>query len=137
MSVYSSILLATDAADSREEMCQVFDTAIEWADAEAANLKILHTVPPIGQSGVEYQLPSFSEIEDDLMTEAEDKVSEIVEEMCIEDANPSVVFGNFDEEVLKEKNVDLVVINNDNETYWGSKAEAILQGNCDLLAVKT
>lgn len=136
MSIYHSILLATDAADSHEDMCQVYDTAVEWAEVEAANIKILHTVSPFGKND-QRQTESFSEIEDEIIGDAKNEISRLVDEMCIEDAESTVVLGNFGDEVLKEKNVDLVVVNNDNEQYWGSRAEAILQGNCDLLAVKS
>lgn len=138
MSIYDQILVATDAANSHEEKCAVIDTAIDWADSAHAKLKILHTIPPAGQTGLEYALPSMAEIEEEMLHEAEDEINQITLENGVEATKPCVSLGFLETEILKEKGVDLIIVNNDNDHYWGSLAESILQQtDCDLLAVKS
>lgn len=138
MSIYDQILVATDAANSHEEKCVVIDTAKDWADSAHAKLKILHTVPPVGEPGLEYALPSMTQIEDDMLHEAAYEISQITDDSGIDSTKPCVSLGFLETEILKEKGVDLIIVNNDNEHYWGSMAESILQqAKCDILAVKS
>ena len=138
MSIYDQILVATDAANTHEEKCVVIDTAKDWADSAHADLKILHTVSPLGESGIENTLPSMLEIEEDILHEAEDEINQIAEDSGIDFPKPCISVGRLEDEVLKEKEVDLIVVNNDNDHYWGSLAESIMQrAKCDILAVKS
>lgn len=137
MSVYQSILLATDEADSHEQMCEVYDTAVEWAETEAADLKVLHTVSPINVPEADFDDPALSDIEGEMVTEALLEIKRLAKEVGIDKVESSIVIGNLDHQMLNAKEVDLVVINNDNADYWGTKAETILQSNCDILAVKS
>ena len=78
------------------------------------------------------------EIEEDMLQEAEEEINQIADETGIESPKPCVSVGCLEDEVMREKKVDLIVINNDNDHYWGSLAESILQqAKCDILAVKS
>lgn len=138
MSIYDQILVATDAANSHEEKCVVFDTAKDWADSAHAQLTILHTIPPLGQSGSEYALSSMTDIEEDMLHDAEDEIYQIADDTGIDFPKACISVGSLENEILKQKKVDLIVVNNDNDHYWGSLAECILQqAKCDILAVKS
>lgn len=137
---YKSILLATDATNSHDALCDVYDAALDMAELSEATLSHIHTIPRIGESGVEYALPSMAEIEAEMKRDAKRELRALDAEMGLKKGSiaTKIFAGNLHDAVKTQQGIDLAVIINDNDHMWGSTAEAVLQqANCDILAVKS
>jgi nucleotide-binding universal stress UspA family protein len=131
MNLYKHILMAIDTITHSEE---TMDITREFATNEGARVSLLYTMPHLGATGLDYQLPSINEIESRIIEVAKGRLSAAANEHDLGDADESVVLGNSHDIILNtvlSKEVDLIVVNNDNQ-----QAALISDAPCDILAVR-
>ena len=141
MSTYKKMLVAIDLT---EEAPQVLSKAKALADAQDADLMLVHIVEPVGYAyGGDIPM-DLSELQDQLDKAAREQLSKYGEEYGIEENNQVVTVGRPESEVhrlVKEHKVDLVVVGSHGrkgfQLLLGSTANGVLHGTeCDVLAIR-
>ena len=138
--MYSKILYATDFD---EVGINAAHKAKKIAMENGAELILVHVIEPIPA----YAYPGFAgfaEVEASIKEQADKSMSELAQELSIDDNHKSIVLGSTKHEVLriaKENNVDLIVAGSHGKhglaLLLGSTANAILHGaECDVLIVR-
>jgi len=141
MSTYNKMLVAIDLT---EEAPQVLGKAKALADAQGAELMLVHVVEPVGYAyGGDIPM-DLSELQDQLDKAAREQLGKYGEEYGIEQSNQVVTVGRPESEVhrlVKEHKVDLVVVGSHGrkgfQLLLGSTANGVLHGTeCDVLAIR-
>ena len=131
MNMYKHILMAIDSITHSDE---TMDITKEFATNEGARVSLLYTMPHLGASGLDYQLPSINDIEARIIEVAKGRLAAAANAHDLSDADEAVVLGNSHDVILdtaNAKKVDLIVVNNDNQ-----QAALIADAPCDILAVR-
>lgn len=141
MSTYKKMLVAIDLT---EEAPQVLHKAKALADAQDAELVLLHVVEPVGYAyGGDIPM-DLSELQDQLDKAAREQLAKYGEEYGIPASNQMVTVGRPESEVhrlVKEHQVDLVIVGSHGrkgfQLLLGSTANGVLHGTeCDVLAIR-
>lgn len=135
---YQSILLATDFANDNQPIIQ---KAEQMSKANKARLSAVNVVPDAAMLSIAY-LPN---IEVDIQHKAKQKMTELQQQLGLEDAQTTVSIGQPKHEILaaaKLHQADLIVIGSHSRgalssLLLGSTANAVLHGaDCDVLVVR-
>lgn len=131
MNLYKHILMAVDTITHSDE---IMDITREFSTSEGTRVSLLYTMPHLGSSNTSYQLPSIGEIEERIVEVARRRLSAAASSHELDGAEEKVELGNSHDIIIDQalsKNVDLIVINNDNQ-----QASLIADAPCDILAVR-
>lgn len=140
---YRNILWATDLGEHGD---LVGERAAELAQRYAASLSVIHVVaylPPF-ELGGELALPSYAEIETQLIMQAKLRLEKLAQKFNVENQRQVVAVGAPRYEIVRmarEQNFDLIIVGGRSKhglgLLLGSVANGVLHGaNCDVLAVK-
>jgi universal stress protein A len=140
---YQHVLWATDLGEHGE---LIGARAADIAQRYGAKLSVLHVVaylPPF-ELGGELALPSYPEIEAQLIKQATVRLEGVAQKYNVETDRQNVVVGSPRHEIVRlarDKNVDLIVVGRHSRhglgLLLGSVANGVLHSaSCDVLAVK-
>ncbi|MDQ2993808.1 MAG: universal stress protein [Pseudomonadota bacterium] len=133
MGIYKHILMATDTITNSDD---TLDITKEMAEDTDTTVSLLYTVPPINARGLDYQLPTIVDIENRIICIAKERLMAAANAHDIYSDDEMVAVGDSNKLILeqaREKNVDLIIVNNDNQ----QAASLIGKAPCDILAVHT
>lgn len=141
MSIYGKILLALDLSKESE---QLREKARVVAEANQAELSLIHVIEPLSFAYGGDVPVDLSTIQDQLDTHAEKKLHEYAEKLGYPVKELLVVTGHTETEIHRvadEQNFDLIIVGSHGRhglaLLLGSTANGVLHGaNCDVLAVR-
>jgi len=137
MKIYQHLLLATDLTSENLETC---NKARALADLFGAKLSLLHVIEPIPN----YGFIGVAEMEDSMVEEAKQRLTEIGKQLNVSTENQWVALGSAKREILsvaQEKQIDLIVIGSHSgleiSDLLGSTTNAILHhAPCDVMTIR-
>ena len=141
MSQYKKILVAIDLSD---ESTAVMQRARALADANGAELQLIHVIEPLSFAyGGDIPM-DFSGIQEEIQQQATQQLRRFAEQNNIDADHQSIVLGKPEVEIhsaAKEHGTDLIVIGSHGRhglaLLMGSTANGVLHGaSCDVLAVR-
>lgn len=140
MSLYSKILLALDLS---AECDQLVDTARAMADANGAELHLLHVIEPLSFAYGGDVPMDLTSIQEQLDEHAHSRLKKYAEKLG-DVTGQMVVTGHTETEIhrlAKELGIDLIIVGSHGRhglaLLLGSTANSVLHGaTCDVLAVR-
>jgi universal stress protein A len=141
MSQYQKILVAIDLS---EDSTPVLQRASALADANGAELHLIHVIEPLSFAyGGDIPM-DFSGIQEEIHQQATQQMRRFAEKNNIDEQHQSIVLGKPEVEIhsiAKELGTDLVVIGSHGRhglaLLMGSTANGVMHGaSCDVLAVR-
>jgi universal stress protein A len=142
MASYQHILAAIDFSAEND---LIVEKAAELANQNGAQLSLIYVVAPIGVIyAEEIPLPTEFDLEERLVTQAQEKLEALLGNHQIDGAQTLVKTGTPKKEIVqaaREQAVDLIVIGSHGrhgiQLVLGSTANAVLHtADCDVLAVR-
>ena len=141
MSQYQKILVAIDLS---EDSAAVLQRARGLADANGAQLHLIHVIEPLSFAyGGDIPM-DFSGIQEEIHQQATQQMRRFAEQNKVDAEHQSIVLGKPEVEIrgaAKEQGTDLIVIGSHGRhglaLLMGSTANGVLHGaSCDVLAVR-
>ena len=141
MSQFKKILVAIDLS---EDSTPVVQRARALADANGAELHLIHVIEPLSFAyGGDIPM-DFSGIQEEIHQQATQQMRRFSEKNDIDEQHQSIVLGKPEVEIhgiAKELGIDLIVIGSHGRhglaLLMGSTANGVLHGaSCDVLAVR-
>lgn len=141
MSTYNKILLALDLSAESE---QLKEKAKSIAEANGAELSLIHIIEPLSFAYGGDVPVDLSTIQDQLDAHAEKKLESYASSLGYPIAQQLVLTGHTETEihrVAEENNIDLIIVGSHGRhglsLLLGSTANGVLHGaQCDVLAVR-
>ena len=141
MSTYKKILLALDLSEESE---QLKETAKSIAEANQAELSLIHVIEPLSFAYGGDVPVDLSTIQDQLDAHAGQKLENYAKEINYPVAQQLVITGHTETEIHRvadENDVDLIIVGSHGRhglsLLLGSTANGVLHGaHCDVLAVR-
>lgn len=141
MSTYKKILLALDLS---EESKQLKEKAKSIAEANQAELSLIHVIEPLSFAYGGDVPVDLSTIQDQLDAHAGQKLENYAKEINYPVAQQLVITGHTETEIHRvadENDVDLIIVGSHGRhglsLLLGSTANGVLHGaHCDVLAVR-
>lgn len=141
MSHYQRIVVAIDLSDESQD---VITKARAIASSEQAELHVLHVIEPLSFAyGGDIPM-DFSGIQDDIQTQAKERLSQISTQLELTPDHQHIVLGRPEAEIhalANKLDADLIVLGCHGRyglaLLMGSTANGVLHGTtCDVLAVR-
>ncbi|OGT32212.1 MAG: hypothetical protein A3E87_05350 [Gammaproteobacteria bacterium RIFCSPHIGHO2_12_FULL_35_23] len=137
MAFYQHILLATDLSEENNDTIQ---KTKQLAGLFKAKLSVLHVVEPIPN----YGYVGITDLEDQLLEEAKQRLAALGEKLNIPTDNQWVAVGPAKREILstaKDLKIDLIIIGSHSGHYLsdilGSTTNGVLHhSTCDVLTIR-
>ncbi|MGH1432290.1 MAG: universal stress protein [Neptuniibacter sp.] len=141
MSTYKKILLALDLSEESE---QLKEKAKSIAEANQAELSLIHVIEPLSFAYGGDVPVDLSTIQDQLDAHAGQKLENYAKEINYPVAQQLVITGHTETEIHRvadENDVDLIIVGSHGRhglsLLLGSTANGVLHGaHCDVLAVR-
>jgi universal stress protein A len=141
MSTYGKILLALDLSKESE---QLREKARAVAEANQAELSLIHVIEPLSFAYGGDVPVDLSTIQDQLDTHAEKRLHDYAAKLAYPVKDLLVVTGHTETEIHRvadEQNFDLIIVGSHGRhglaLLLGSTANGVLHGaNCDVLAIR-
>lgn len=140
MTIYNTVLLATDLSD---EAIQIAEKAKALTDADG-KLHMIHVIEPLSFAyGGDIPM-NFSTIQDEIQKQAESQMATLAASYGVSTDQQHIAMGRPENEIhalADSLNADLIVIGSHGRhgiaLLLGSTANGVVHGaNCDVLAVR-